>query len=111
MAKNCYTEAENIQSLFLLSQTVGYEEGLQDVGEIILFFMLARGMTVFYAVLYCSTLIRSQFQRNFLVASYRTSTPRVIVPESASLAVATVRPTLTLALMRGDGRQEHDYFN
>ena len=33
LAKNCYTEAENIQSLFLLSQTVGYEEGLRDVGE------------------------------------------------------------------------------
>ena len=28
-----YTEAEDIQSLFLLWQAVGYEEGLRDTGE------------------------------------------------------------------------------
>ena len=33
LAKNCYTEAEDIQSLFLLWQAIGYEEGLRDVGE------------------------------------------------------------------------------
>ena len=31
LAKNCYTEAEDIQSLFLLSQAIGYEEGFRDV--------------------------------------------------------------------------------
>jgi len=32
LAKNCYTEAEDIQSLFLLWQAVGYE-GLRHAGE------------------------------------------------------------------------------